>query len=70
LNNFSSAHNILTINNDDEKNVNLNTNTKKKKVFILSDSLSPKGDQPQAINNLIEGVKSNKKKTNFVRCYW
>jgi excinuclease ABC subunit B len=62
LNNFSSAHNILTINNDDEKNVDLNTNTKKKKVFILSDSLSPKGDQPQAINNLIEGVKSNKKK--------
>jgi excinuclease ABC subunit B len=62
LNNFSSTHNILTSNDDGKKNDDLNSNTKKKKGFILSDSLSPKGDQPQAINNLIEGVKSNKKK--------
>jgi excinuclease ABC subunit B len=62
LNNFSSTHNILTSKDDGKKNDDLNSNTKKKKGFILSDSLSPKGDQPQAINNLIEGVKSNKKK--------
>jgi excinuclease ABC subunit B len=64
LNNFSSTHNILTSNNEDETNVdlNLNSNTKKKKRFILSDSLFPKGDQPQAINKLVEGIKSNKKK--------
>ena len=72
MNNFSSTHHILTHGGDDDDktnndiNADLNSNTKininKKKRFILSDSLSPKGDQPQAINNLIEGIKSNKKK--------
>ncbi|MGN6349819.1 MAG: excinuclease ABC subunit UvrB, partial [Candidatus Nitrosocosmicus sp.] len=38
----------------------LNTNRKKK--FILSNTLSPKGDQPQAINSLVDGIKSNKKR--------
>jgi len=58
LNNFSSS-NILT-NNNAHKDKTIETDTKKK--FILSDKLSPKGDQPQAINNLIFGVESNKKK--------
>ena len=33
-----------------------------KSKFTLSKSLSPKGDQPQAINSLVEGIKANKKK--------
>jgi excinuclease ABC subunit B len=63
LNNFSTVDNILknSINNEGDHNSQiLNTNIKKK--FILSNTLSPKGDQPQAINNLVDGIKSNKKK--------
>ncbi|HYP42803.1 MAG TPA: excinuclease ABC subunit UvrB, partial [Candidatus Nitrosocosmicus sp.] len=33
-----------------------------KKTFTLSNKMSPKGDQPEAISNLVMGVKSNKKK--------
>ena len=33
-----------------------------KKTFTLSKKMCPKGDQPQAISNLVMGVKSNKKK--------
>ncbi len=58
MDNFSSSD-ILT-NNNAHKDQTIETDIKKK--FILSDKLSPKGDQPQAINNLIFGTKSNKKK--------
>ncbi len=66
MNNFSSStssasspsSNILANDNDgyDNKEPNI------KKTFTLSDKMSPKGDQPQAINNLVLGIKSNKKK--------
>ncbi len=67
MNESSTIHNILTNGDDDGDknaidNVNQNSPNNKKKKFILSKTLSPKGDQPQAINNLIEGIKSNKKK--------
>jgi excinuclease ABC subunit B len=58
LNNFSS-NNILTDNNA-YNDKTIETDTRKK--FILSNTLSPNGDQPQAINNLIFGVEANKKK--------
>ncbi|MEJ7641654.1 MAG: excinuclease ABC subunit UvrB [Candidatus Nitrosocosmicus sp.] len=54
----SSSSNILTNDNDGYDNNEPNI----KKTFALSDKMSPKGDQPQAINNLVLGVKSNKKK--------
>ncbi len=54
----SSSGNILTNDNYgyDNKEPNI------KKTFTLSKKMSPKGDQPQAINNLVMGAKSNKKK--------
>jgi excinuclease ABC subunit B len=63
LNNFSTVDNILkdSINNEDDHNPQI-LNTNRKKKFILSNTLSPKGDQPQAINSLVDGIKSNKKK--------
>ncbi len=54
----SSSSNILTNDNDGYDNNEPNI----KKTFTLSNKMSPKGDQPQAINNLVLGVKSNKKK--------
>ena len=63
MNNFSTVDNILkdSINNEDDHNPQI-LNTNRKKKFILSNTLSPKGDQPQAINSLVDGIKSNKKK--------
>jgi excinuclease ABC subunit B len=54
----SSSDNMLTNDNGgyDNKEPNM------KKTFTLSKKMSPKGDQPQAISNLVMGVKSNKKK--------
>src|SRR5215210_1475510 len=59
---FTASHpSSNTITNDsDNGNDNKESNIKKK--FALSKKMSPKGDQPQAINNLTYGVKSNKKK--------
>ena len=54
----SSSSNMLTSNNDDYDNKEPNV----KKTFTLSNKMSPKGDQPQAISNLVLGVKSNKKR--------
>jgi excinuclease ABC subunit B len=59
LNNFLSSNDIL-IDNNSNKDTKIITNKKNK--FILSNHLSPKGDQPQAINNLIRGIESGKKK--------
>src|SRR5919112_1090657 len=50
----------MLIDNSSNKKTKINTNNKNK--FILSDHLSPKGDQPQAINNLVRGIESGKKK--------
>lgn len=65
MNNFSSSSSsspfsssILTNDNDGYDNEGPNI----KKTFTLSNKMSPKGDQPQAINNLVLGVKSSKKK--------
>ena len=54
----SSSDNMLANDNGgyDNKEPNM------KKTFTLSNKMSPKGDQPQAISNLVMGVKSNKKK--------
>jgi excinuclease ABC subunit B len=64
MNNFSlsssssSSSNTITKDNDGYGNNEPNI----KKIFTLSNKMSPKGDQPQAINKLVLGVKSNKKK--------
>jgi excinuclease ABC subunit B len=69
LNKFSTIDNILDNNNNKNNNNNnfeIDFNKKtiddNKSKFALSKSLSPKGDQPQAINSLVEGIKANKKK--------
>ncbi len=54
---FSSG-NVLT--NDDDDYGGKGSDIKKK--FALSEKMSPKGDQPQAINKLVSGIKSNKKR--------
>ncbi|HZH39350.1 MAG TPA: DEAD/DEAH box helicase family protein, partial [Bacillales bacterium] len=54
----SSSSNMLTNDNDGYGNKEPSI----KKTFTLSKKMSPKGDQPQAIANLVMGVKSNKKK--------
>ncbi len=54
----SSSSNILTDNNEGYDNKEPDN----KKIFTLSNKMSPKGDQPQAIDKLVLGVKSNKKK--------
>ena len=54
----SSSDNMLT--NDSGGYYKKEPNMKK--TFTLSNKMSPKGDQPQAISNLVMGVKSNKKK--------
>lgn len=54
----SSSSNILTDNNEGYDNEEPDN----KKIFTLSNKMSPKGDQPQAIDKLVLGVKSNKKK--------
>ena len=59
MNNYLPPNNVLT---DINLNKNIITNTDFKNKFILSNNLSPKGDQPQAIKNLIHGIESNKKK--------
>lgn len=64
MNNFSSVNNILkkSINNQDSNHNSQKLYTNRKKKFILSDNLSPKGDQPKAISSLIDGIRLNKKK--------
>jgi excinuclease ABC subunit B len=48
-----------TVTNGHAYDNNEQTNIKK---FKISDKMSPKGDQPHAIDDLVSGVKSNKKK--------
>ena len=66
MNKFSTIDNILDNNNNKNNYFEIDFNKKtiddNKSKFILSNTLSPKGDQPQAINSLVEGIKANKKK--------
>ena len=68
MNKFSTIDNILDNNNNKNNKNNFEIDFNKKTIddnkskFILSNTLSPKGDQPQAINSLVEGIKANKKK--------
>ena len=39
-------------------------------MFKLVSEYKPSGDQPKAIKELVEGVKSGKKKSSIIRGNW
>ncbi len=38
--------------------------------FKIHSDFEPQGDQPQAIKEIVEGIKKRGKDINFIRCYW
>ena len=38
--------------------------------FKIHSDFEPQGDQPQAIKEIVEGIKAGEKTSNFIRCNW
>ncbi len=62
MDNVSSIQSNTNITENNKKNIDLAINTKRNNRFIISRHLNPKGDQPIAIQELFDGIKSKKKK--------
>ena len=39
-------------------------------MFKLVSEYKPSGDQPKAIERLVNGIKNGKKKSSIIRGYW
>jgi len=62
LDNVSSIQRNTNLTEDNGKNIDLTINNKRNNRFTISGHLNPKGDQPIAIQELLDGIKSKKKK--------
>src|SRR6185437_6233114 len=60
--NVSSIQRNRNLTEDNGKNIDLTINNKRNNRFTISGHLNPKGDQPIAIQELLDGIKSKKKK--------
>ena len=62
MDNVSSIQRNTNLTEDNGKNIDLTINNKRNNRFTISGHLNPKGDQPIAIQELLDGIKSKKKK--------
>lgn len=62
MDNVSSTQRNTNLTEDNEKNIDLTIDNKRNNRFTISGHLNPKGDQPIAIQELLDGIKSKKKK--------
>ncbi len=62
MDNVSSTQRNTNLTEDNGKNIDLTIDNKRNNRFTISGHLNPKGDQPIAIQELLDGIKSKKKK--------
>ncbi|HEY6534276.1 MAG TPA: excinuclease ABC subunit UvrB [Candidatus Nitrosocosmicus sp.] len=62
MDNVSSIQRNTNLTEDNGKNIDLTIDNKRNNRFTISGHLNPKGDQPIAIQELLDGIKSKKKK--------